>query len=439
MADFGAILSGILGGVGQAGTALAAERQRSEEMARQKVRDALLERQVGLAERQYGEEQEGRLSLADAASRDPRLAPFASFFKVKGGEALAKFLADQVQRERRQRAGQTIAAGIPNADDTMEFTSPEEGAGMSPVPADPRARAVKAALESGDLDLKEALPFLFPKPTAVSETTTGFLDPRTGTITPVPGVERPAVVVPEGTRPEVAIDVRGRPSTTYKYPPERQPSASQLIDRLTNEYQTLLASGVPETDPRAKNLAQRINNQKLVPFEEGGGVRGPMGVVQPPSPKPPSPGERERLGDLDATIINTNNLVVQANQHRGVLGGLLSNPIGALRRAAGPYSATALTAEERKFLANFGVQVADLKRELIGKQQTIPEMKNLVDALPDKGNVDASVIATLEAIRDLMVSKRQALGNVLEQSNRKNPTPGAPAPQRTNDPLGIRR
>ena len=73
------------------------------------------------------------------------------------------------------------------------------------------------------------------------------------------------------------------------------------------------------------------------------------------------------------------------------------------------------------------MQVADLKRELIGKQQTIPEMKNLVDALPDKGNVDESVIATLEAIRDLMMTKRKAYGNVLEQSNRINPSaPGAP-------------
>jgi hypothetical protein len=69
------------------------------------------------------------------------------------------------------------------------------------------------------------------------------------------------------------------------------------------------------------------------------------------------------------------------------------------------------SASEKKFLANLENQVGAIRRETLGLTQTDRELKNLVDLLPARGQVDINVIPRLQAIRDHMqrkLSERQA-------------------------------
>jgi hypothetical protein len=454
-----AMLAAILGGLGQgvgAGAAnIQAQHADAQNRERQAKRDALAERSVNLAERQYDES----FATVDPASIPEPLRPIfapgnpqgpirmrpdmhALYTRLAGdrvqkaeGLAREQAAANQVRdifRKAQGAPGQPTSALAPGED-------PEAGAfigstGFKPpmgkrdilgeilgVPGltTQQAALAREGLESDKFTTRNPEhDVIGPDGAVVHKGTPKPTEPKAPHyIGPDKGGKYHAVTMtPEGPKPSAVPGVTAPPKEAP------QPSTSQLIDKLTVEYQTLRASGVPENDPRAQALAQRINNQKLVAYHEGGGLAGPMGTVRPPTQKPPEASERKELAEIDAARTGVGKLLKGFEKNQGVLGNVVSNPVGALRRGAGSVLPT-LSADERAFLSGLAIRVADLKRQLIGMAQTIPELRTLADALPDKGEIGPAVFAKLKEIDSLLETKRGAIGNVLQQSNRSVPTP----------------
>lgn len=271
------ILAGILQGAGHAGTAIAGARKEAEDRARLARRDVLAEEQL-TEQRRHNVALEGASITELPVEQIP--APFRPAGTVPGqtvkvSNSVLPLYKQMADLERRQRAGKAMAAGIPNAEDTMAFTAAEEGSGMQPVPAEPTARMVKAGLESGDLSIAEALPFLKPflspdlKP--VSETTVGFLGPG-GKYTPLPGAGQSAEPPAEraGFKVKTHIDARGRKSYTEE-------QALPRPERTLSERYAEAALRFKEnpTDPQAradyeKSKLAFANEEKLAGLRASG-------------------------------------------------------------------------------------------------------------------------------------------------------------------------
>lgn len=437
------ILGGLGQGVGGAGAALAAQREDDRKIAvqQEQARHNRAIEEAATAQHLVDVTPEVVTTLKSGGLD---LSPFLGKKIPTSVYTTAVGAAEKVGAENRERAERTavsdILAGARGA--------PGQPTGALAPDEDPEAAAfigskgfrapmsmddMRAALSKykiGPALFKDMYPqdkYASTREGAIYNTTTGAVS------TPAPTTTKAKNVYHVNTDKGVMEVVKDEAGNTLServvggLPPHQppQPTASVTIDKLTQEKHALLAGGASPEDPRIKNLDERINSQKLVPFVEGGGVQGPAGIVRPASPKPPEASERKELAGLDTSRAGVQALIKDFDKNQGVLGNTLSNPVGALRRGAGSVLPT-LTQDERQFLAGLSLRVAEIKRELIGLAQTIPELRTLADALPDKGEIGPAVYAKLVEIDKLLETKRASLGNVLQQSNRSVPKPPAP-------------
>lgn len=241
MADFGAILSGILGGVGQAGTALAAERQRAEELARQKVRDALLERQVGLAERQY----EGGMVEMPVEAIPSMFRPAGATGSVRLPRETAALYAQLGMKEREKTedlARRNVVAGTLERGTPGQVTEPlqpgedPEAAAFVPrtpnVAASPRDRQLAAFMRAPGLE--KLAEFLLPKERYIPIEGAIYDTSRDEFKRPPAG---PAFVPPAGYAPkQYTVSPTNKVSTVYATPDpikERQEARRERMDAIT--------------------------------------------------------------------------------------------------------------------------------------------------------------------------------------------------------------
>jgi hypothetical protein len=181
----------------------------------------------------------------------------------------------------------------------------------------------------------------------------------------------------------------------------------------------------PPGHPEIVKAQTRVDRLKPMALTEGGFVGGPSGQTTPP-PKPPDSAQQTKLAELDAAKTRLTGLLQQAEANRHLLGGVVANPGGTLRRGLSNVVPGVTSPEEKQFLANFGRNVGEERRRLFGAAQTVTELKSAASYLPDTGNVDESTIAALKAAIADVDTSRNALTNVLSQSRRSVPKP-APA------------
>lgn len=339
-----AILGGTGLGIGKGAAAIQGQHQDILDRERQARRDTLAQEQL-TEQRRHNIAQEGASITELPVEQIPapfRPAGVAAGQTVRVSNTLLPLYKNIADVERRARAGKAMAAGIPNAEDTMAFTSPEEGSGMQPVPADPQAAAVKAALLSGDLDLKEALPFLFPKPTPVSETTVGFIEPR-GKYTPLPGADRVTPPPAEGTSRTTKTDRFGRQSFEDR-PIEAKDDFDRAAFTITNgrvrRYEDLSPAERTTANEWVskqpwRNPVVRDEDKYLSP-EEAGSLGVPYGTrkgqAAAKGPTPLTTGQRTKM-DAQASVLGMVDKMerdlAEIAQPTGPLGRIWATPQNA--------------------------------------------------------------------------------------------------------------
>jgi hypothetical protein len=336
-------------------------------------------------------------------------------------EAAARQKVQQEQALRGQQADvlARLGAGTPAgpaqlAGQLAEGEEPEAAAliprTQTPAtPANARYQAIAGLLRQGPLTEYLVKALDEEKQAAVGHAPPGstIYNPRTGApITTVPALPKEpkytthTVATREGVfeviRDEQGNEVsRTRAGSPVQEPREPReaprPTATETILDLTRQRQALQRQGVPDTDPRIMDL----NGQ----LESIGGTRY--------QPKTVAPTARERtdMADMRTSIGSLDKLMKDVDANKQVLGNIVSNPWGAGRRGLSDYVPSMTTAAEKEFLGSLSTQVNQLKTELIGKQRTVPELKDLVDLLPEKGQVDVSIVPRLRAIRTLLERK----------------------------------
>ena len=449
-----AILSGILGGIGQAGQGALATRKIAQEELDRKLR----ERQIAEQERhsraleeltRSGQIQEVPFDFIPKAFQSQYVPSPQGTVKIDKGLA-ALFQATR-QREMAAQAGQEFSRIVGGAEgQPAVIPSAERSLSEAGQPAIPPLSPTQLLAKLGALgpDLPKELYALAEKtfegqrPMLVPETTTGILDPRTREITQVPGYEGKITPhITPGISPEglpamfnIQTDRRGnvvgseliKGATPLRTDVQAEKRArNALADEGWQPgmqgYDTALFDAMRQITSIAPGGAGYTASQLTIPPPPTGPGRAAPGLGQPTPrierPALPAASERDQLASYDSTIQGLTNLLGQVEKNKSILGGFLANPQGAGRRALGSIYGPAMSPEERIFLANLASQVVELKRELIGKQQTIPELKGLVDALPDKGDIDASVLPKIQATIGILTRRRDAMRAVLRGSN----------------------
>ena len=463
MADFNAILSGILGGAGQAGTALAAERQRAEELVRQKVRDALLERQVGLAERQY-----------ESGFQDMPVEAIPSMFRTPGMTGTVRVPREQAalyaqlgmkEREkaddltRRNVVAQALELGTPGqvTEPLHPDEDPEAAAFVSRtpnLPGGPRDRQLAALLRAPGLE--KLAEFLLPKERhlvvgdAVYDTSSGeFKRPPPARST----FEPPVGYAPK----QFTVGPEGKVSTVYSTPDpmkERQETRRARMDEITLGLMEKFfgggqpVSGQPQLEPSVSlgSGGPRINlSRTQLGEEDKKALRAYDNILA-------AVHELDTFSDEEiekyAGLLNRGARDVK--QFLGTIPGLegLSDARYAHFRAlTGRLTGTAF-AEGGKQLTPFEASVVftytptgkevggptefKAKKTQLGQYTLL--RRQLVARYAERGVNPATVPDEVwnQQIREGMM----AIGLPVPKAP---PAPGAKATQRTNDPLGIRR
>ena len=454
MASGYAILSGLLQGLGAGGEEVVqarrqalAEEKLKQDAAESALRNALLNKQLEQQQSQFDAQQADKYASGSDVASAFRLAglqppademgPSRTLASTLPGIITAATARGTQQRDERVRQDQARLLMEQGAGRPAVTTEPAQLMGQLAPGEDPEAAAmiprtpgeVQPAVAGdpylallGQLKMKgpvtadetAALKDRFGREKYVGladgrvlNTTTGEISgdttrepkPQNTTTREVNTAQGAYVITTDPNGKELN---RVRVGDMPPHPPREpaQPNATQSMIDLTRQKQALIGQGIPATDPRVRNLNEQIDNIKSYTLAPGGQVIGAgSGDPRATAPMQPSGGERSEMADLRAGIAGVDNLLNNVDKNKDVLGNFASNPVGAFRRGASTFVPGMTTAAEKQFLADLATQVAEIKRATIGATQTDTELKGLVDSLPDKGQVDISVIPRLQAIK----------------------------------------
>lgn len=186
-------------------------------------------------------------------------------------------------------------------------------------------------------------------------------------------------------------------------------------------------------DSRTKAAAIRVDRLKPLIIPPGGAATGPTGSTHtagPPLPTPP--GERKELAGVDKHLSAVDRLLKGARDPNIIpaLGTLFSNPQGAAKRYIDSWTGTALTPEQQGYIADLAFTAGEIRRDMVGLAQTVPELKNATKFLPSEGDPDQLIVSKLTAFRQLLIDNRGAIEAALRQQ------PNMVVPQRPGVPAG---
>lgn len=370
-------------------------------------------------------------AFGGSPTQDPRTANPALQWIFKQGE----LKREQQEREGLQAAIRGLGPTVTQADSFGDVGGSAEPARTVQRPSRAHIAATLAPFKNATPDLYKFLggdhedSYLTVGDRVFNRRTGAFIEPPRPPQTFTP---------PSGSRPVPTVDAKGGISTRY----EPQPWQHDLARRA------LADMGWRENMP-GYNVAFFDTVSSLTPITDGGGAATrSQGVPRPPgahtpgaqspaAPTPlairgpmrqPPPAEREKLAEWDAKTASARGLLdaLKKPEIQSILGPVATNPLGALRRGLGNYLDVAMTKEQRQFLAQLANETAEIKRFLVGAAQTVPELRGLSDTLPDKGQIDAAVVAKLSAILQALERNRAAFANVLSQSGVAVPAPMSP-------------
>lgn len=469
--SLGFILGTGLGqGVGQAGAAI--EQARKDALARQQF-----DRQQGLAESTIAHQREMERLTNQRDMADP--TPFLPALKA-GGLDLSQFtgpmrtgvlekalgVAETNRARTEETSARTQAADVirraPGTPSVGSQNEPEGFVAGTPAMAPNDIKAAFMGIKNGGALYKQ----MYPEDSFASGPTGIIYNKHSGEVTQ-PGKPKTStyhVNTAQGVIERIVDDTGNviserRVGDLPPHPPKEPPqqNQTQAVKEAVIAYQGLrdnpqFGPGHPQTK-RAKELAIALS--QAVPTQPGGDVQskinflsdepmtapavtapaapslpqapgaatpGPKTSLQGP-PRAPDAAHQTKLAELDAALSRTDSLLQQAEKNKALLGGVISNTTGAMRRGLSNYVPGITSPDEKKFLADFGKLVAEERRRLLGTAQTVTELKSAASYLPDTGNVDESVVAALTAARDDIKRNRDALGNVLSQGRRDVPKP----------------
>ena len=430
MASGNAILAGILSGIGGAGTAIGGSWERDQKEALERAR---LEQERDLRQ-QVIDQQQAQFEATQAAAakaNNPDLAPLIAMGILPAGTGpmgkeilgeVLKFRAAEDKRLAEEGQLNTARSAILNQPARADLPMSAEGAMYSEAETLPgKAATPRNALLAAVLGVPNADAILKQmyeeKSGKIGHAPAGsaIYDSNGTIIGMVPAL--PKEPKEQGTNTHIVQTAQGQMAITVNaqgqevgrvrvgdLPPRdpkepAQPTASVTIDNLLREYQTLKRQN--PSDPRLAELDQRIQAQRFTMVPPGG---APWSVASqttgPQNPVQPTGNERTDLADMRTAIKTLDTLVQDVEANKGVLGNVVSNPVGAGRRGLSEYVPSMTTPAEKKFLASLSFQVAEIKRAFIGAAQTDPELRGMLDLLPDKGQADVNVLPRLQAIRD---------------------------------------
>ena len=363
MANLGlAILSGLLGGAGGFLKEGAAAGKADEELALRKAAEARGER-ADAETRRSNAAKEAAGVVSDPQRYDPGLpaGPIPMDLLKILMPAMAKAKAETEDRTQAQALGREFdrEATPPRENVADARTDPDLSALARMIPllnAAGRAKIVEDRYKERD-----------PKPVSVRDV--ADMSGQYETVRDPAGnlLRRERVGDPKPNDP-------------------KQPSASNLIDTLTQQYHRRIDEGMHPKSSEATNLVQRINNQKMVPYQEGGGVRGPMGTMFAPTPKPPEAAERKEIGHLNALITLGDRLIAEwaANPRlkAGTLARLGEREIGLGVKSSDLIGPTQTDAQ-RTFMADATDLMATYRALRSGLAVTNPEAMRSMPLVPD--------------------------------------------------------
>lgn len=459
-------LAGAGTGIGQAGAAIAAERQKQEDRAlKQQALD--LEREKAFEDPSSYAPLFKALGLPDPTQGvNPLGPPMRAGTMAAIVPILAARTEKQAERERLARAGKALGPLVPDSEDTqtMAFQSDEEGSGMTPqtIPANPRMKAARAALESGNLndtELKALHDYLFAKPQAITDTTTGFMDPVTGKITPVPGA---GPIAPPTVGPGQALttnyDTRGRASYSVK---PHDPKPERTLSERYAEAELRFKQN--PTDPQARADYEKTklafqNEEKLAGLRASGAA------------------DARPLPDVTAQAVATHDNILASAQllktftpeEIKLYSGLINRPIQDVKQVLSGIAPGTFGEPDRRF-ADFKALMGRLEGTAFGeggKQLTGIELSVIRNYTPNGREPGGAAemlakIKNLEAFTRLARNSRVKLaqtgradvtpdmldGMIRDEMQRAGlpmpgqaaPVPKGATPAANNDPLGIRR
>lgn len=427
-----AILSGLLGGLGAAGQSLAGERERARKEREHQEELALKKKLFELQEAQAFVDPQEILAFFPPALRERMSGQLPSRVKASLVPSFGQLaLKEQEREEEARRVGQFQRGLLP-------LQAVPEGTLVGPrtqPKLDPRLeQLIRLAPALQPKERSELLnTILFPSQEVVTgEPGRGIIRKQTGEqVGTVPFPSQGPFTPEPGTRPVVRRNPQtGETTITHEYPP--QPSAATLYEAAVSNLEKVEALYPDPKHPERVKAEVRVNRLRPLTVPEGGFVGGPAGgppLVTGPS-KSASPGERDKLAMIDSNLAQIGRILGQVKRYPDLFGSAVSNPIGAGRRTLGKVIPGMLSSEERKVLAGLAFQTTKLKKDLIGATQTISELKGLVDALPDKGDIDESLVAKLEVIQEVLDGERQAITKRLKEARINVPSsPSEPAPK----------
>jgi hypothetical protein len=142
-------------------------------------------------------------------------------------------------------------------------------------------------------------------------------------------------------------------------------------------------------------------------------VSGPtnQGLVNPAAP---APGERQSIAQLDYISGAVGSLLDRAAdpEIKSIIGSVATNPLGRAARAGEEHLGLPLmTDNQRGFLADKGIVLAEARKIMFGVRQTAPELAALAPALPSDN--DPGFIPKLAAWKTWADANRDAINGVL--------------------------
>jgi len=455
------LLAAILGGIGQGVGGAAQGVQQAREQERQKQRDALLERQVSLAEAQAYEDPSTYAPLFKALGLPDPSANIVGPQRMRAGTTMAMLpmLAAEAKEKRALAREQADRQGVARVLREAAGTPPTQAPAAPDVPVADGMETLFNILMPGRAPLSRheagarlaeygkeglaALDKVYPADSyvgvpldhdLVNKNTAEVVRPGT------PKVKEPDSGQRNEARAAAILRQRGIPEGSRAW--------NEGMYILTNPTPT-----VPDVGVFSRlDVLDRLPSQDRPPAPSASASTSepiaPSARIPAP-PKPPQAGERERIATLNSMIPVVDRLIKQWDADPDAKPSAirqLSEREMAFGIKLADLGIGGTTSAQKTFMAEAGQVVADYRTLKQGLNVTQSEALRSMPTIPD--DPAALTREQLVALRRWMNDNRAEIDRALVAARHMpgpkpqvTPSQGpssTPSPARNNDPLGIR-